>query len=161
MIRIADKDDIEIIAKLRTEQQIEDWNFTSSDKDYSVYADRFFDLTKEYLNENLNMNMFFAIMVLDDIPVAMCAINVLNSLPQITVCEVFDAKAGEIVSVYTRKQYRGKGCQQKLLRFLLDFAQNQRFSDLVLTTNTEDAQHIYRKLGFRYISNKYYLNIKP
>ena len=156
MIRIADKCDIDIIAELRTEQQIEDWNFTSSDKDYSAYADKFFRLTKDYLSENLNSNIFFVIMLIDEIPVAMCAIQMINSLPQITACEVLNAKAGEVVSVYTRKEYRGKGYQQKLLRVLLEFAKKQGFNELVLTANTSDAQHIYRKLGFSYISNKYY-----
>ena len=116
MIRIADKCDIDIIAELRTEQQIEDWNFTSSDKDYSAYADEFFILTKDYLSENLNSNIYFAIMLIGEIPVAMCAIQTLILLPQITACEVLNAKAGEVVSVYTRKEYRGKGYQQKLLR---------------------------------------------
>ncbi len=156
MIRIADKCDIDIIAELRTEQQIEDWNFTSSDKDYSAYADEFFILTKDYLSENLNSNIYFAIMLIGEIPVAMCAIQTLILLPQITACEVLNAKAGEVVSVYTRKEYRGKGYQQKLLRVLLEFAKKQCFNELVLTTNTLDAQHIYRKLGFNYISNKYY-----
>lgn len=156
MIKIAEKDDIEIIVQMRTEQQIEDWNLTSANKEYSKYADYFFDLTKDYLFENLNRKIFFAIMVFDDIPIAMCAIETLETLPQITACEFENFKAGEVVAVYTRKQYRGKCYQQRLLKFLLDFAKNEGFCNLVLTTNTNDAQHIYKKLGFRYISNKYY-----
>lgn len=156
MIKIADKDDIEIIARMRTEQQIEDWNFTSLNKEYSKYAEQFFDLTRNYLIEKLNRKIFFAIMVLNDIPVAMCAIEILDTLPQITACELENVRAGEVVAVYTRRQYRGMGYQQRLLKFLLDFAENEGFCDLVLTTNTDDAQHIYKKLGFRYISNKYY-----
>lgn len=156
MIKIADKSDIEIIAQLRTEQQIEDWNFTLLNNEYSKYADYFYNLTKDYLVYNLNRKIFFAIMVFDDIPVAMCAIETLEILPQITACEFENFKTGEVAAVYTRKQYRGKGYQQRLLKFLLDFAENEGFCNLVLTANTDDAQHIYKKLGFRHISNKYY-----
>lgn len=35
--------------------------------------------------------------------------------------------------------------------------EKERFCDITLTTNTPDAAHIYEKLGFQYISKKYFL----
>lgn len=43
---------------------------------------------------------------------------------------------------------------------LLDFALKQGYTDIVLSTNTPDAKHIYEKLGFQYISDKHYLKTK-
>lgn len=48
---------------------------------------------------------------------------------------------------------------QSLLLFLLDFAKEQGYTDVVLITNTDDAKHIYEKFGFKYISDKYYLRL--
>ena len=49
---------------------------------------------------------------------------------------------------------------QILLDYFLDFAIKQGYTDIVLSTNTPDAKHIYEKFGFQYISDKYYLKSK-
>lgn len=159
MIKIADFTDIDSITFLRVEQQIEDWNKTAMNKKFTKYADSFAVITKNHLLQNLNHSIYFAIMFLDDSPIAMCALEETGELPQITICEKPDSRSGCLVSVYTRPHHRGKGYQQKLLKELLDFAKQQGFTDITLTTNTADAKHIYRKFGFKYISDKFYLAI--
>lgn len=96
-------------------------------------------------------------MYLDEKPIAMCAIEELSELPQIIVCTDSNGRHGCIVSVYTEPEYRGNGYKQELIRYLLDFAIIKRFNDITLTTNTPDAAHIYKKVGFKMISNKYFL----
>lgn len=99
-------------------------------------------------------------MFFNDLPVAICALEKLEKLPQITSCEKPTSLSGNIVSVYTKSEFRGRGYQQRLIKELLNFAKEQGFTEITLTTNVPDAKHIYEKFGFKYISNKYYLKIK-
>lgn len=98
-------------------------------------------------------------MYIDGKAVSLCGLQVKESLPQITVCENGSEKSAELVSVYTVPDCRGRGYMQSLLLFLLDFAKEQGYTDVVLITNTDDAKHIYEKFGFKYISDKYYLRL--
>lgn len=153
---IASKKHIDDIVALRVEMQIEDWNATLN-KDFSCYAEPFADITREHIQDNLNKSIFFALMYLDDEAIAMCAIEELSELPQITVCTDDKGRHCCVVSVYTKPKYRGNGYQQQLIRYLLDFGKKEHFNDITLTTNTPDAMHIYEKIGFERISNKYFL----
>ena len=156
-IVIATYKNIDDIVALRVDMQIEDWGKTL-DKDFSCYAELFADITRQHINEKLNKSLYFALLYLDHRPVAMCGIEELSELPQITVCTDHNGRHCCVVSVYTIPEYRGNGYQQELLKYLIDFAKTEHFNDITLTTNTPDAMHIYEKLGFRRISNKYFLD---
>lgn len=155
---IATSNNIDDIIALRVEMQIEDWNNTLS-KDFSCYSSEFAKITKKHLIEKLNKSIHFAIMYLNNEPIAMCALEELSELPQITVCSEKNGRHCCLVSVYTKPNYRGNGYQQQLIKYLLDFAKSENFNDITLTTNTPDAVHIYEKVGFKLISNKYFLNL--
>ncbi|GFI71934.1 hypothetical protein IMSAG250_01142 [Clostridiales bacterium] len=155
---IAGSNNIDDIIKLRVEMQIEDWNKTLG-KDFSCYSDEFAEITRKHLTDKLNKSIYFAMMYIDDTPSAMCALEELSELPQITVCSDKNSRHCCIVSVYTKPDYRGNGYQQQLINYLLDFAKSENFNDITLTTNTPDAVHIYEKAGFKLISNKYFLNL--
>jgi len=155
---MAECKDIDDITALRAEQQIEDWQNTVG-KSFESYRQVFSDVTKKHLYERLNKSIFFSMMYIDNLPVAMCALEELGELPQITVCSGNNGRHGCIVSVYTRPDYRGNGYQQRLIRLLLAFAREKGFSNITLTTNTPDAKHIYEKAGFKYISDKYFLSL--
>lgn len=155
---IATSNNIDDIVALRVEMQIEDWNNTLF-KDFSCYSSEFVKITKKHLIEKLNKSIHFAIMYLDNKPIAMCALEELSELPQITVCSEKNGRHCCLVSVYTKPNYRGNGYQQQLIKYLLDFAKLENFNDITLTTNTPDAVHIYEKVGFKLISNKYFLNL--
>lgn len=157
-ILIAQNENIEDIVELRVEMQLEDWK-TTLGKDFSEYAGQFADITRKHLKDKMGKSIYFAMMYLNDSPVAICAIEELSDLPQITICTNPDGRHCCIVSVYTKPDYRGNGYQQELIRYLLDFAKTQQFNDVTLTTNTPNAEHIYEKIGFKKISNKYYLNL--
>ncbi len=158
-IKIAELSDIDDITTLRVEQQIEDWNHTAANRDFSKYAGDFETITKAHLLSRLNKSIYFALMYIGDAPIAMCALEEGDGLPQITVCENRNSRCGSIVSVYTKPDFRGKGYQQRLLKSLLKLAKKEGFTDITLTTNTPDAKHIYEKCGFEYISDKYYLKL--
>lgn len=153
---IATDENIDDIVDLRVEMQIEDWS-TTLDKDFTCYANQFSEITRKHIEMRLNKSIYFAMTYLDKKPVAMCAIEELSELPQITVCTDSNGRHCCVVSVYTKPEYRGKGYQQELIKYLLDFAKKECFNDITLTTNTPDAAHIYQKVGFKMISNKYFL----
>lgn len=157
-IIIANSENIDDIIKLRVEMQIEDWGNTLN-KDFSIYSNQFYEITKKYINERLNKSLYFAVMYLDEKPIAMSGIEELAELPQITVCTESNGRHCCVVSVYTMPEYRGKGYQQEVIKYLLDFAKKENFNDITLTTNAPDAAHIYEKVGFKKISSKYFLEI--
>lgn len=66
---IATSNNIDDIVALRVEMQIEDWNNTLS-KNFSCYSSEFAKITKKHLIEKLNKSIYFAIMYLDNEPIA-------------------------------------------------------------------------------------------
>lgn len=153
---IAAEQNIDDLVALRVEMQIEDWTNTLNE-DFSCYAEPFANITRKHVQAKLNRSLYFALMYLNGEPIAMCGIEELSELPQITVCTECKGRHGCVVSVYTKPQHRGNGYQQELIQYLLDFAKKEHFNNITLTTNTPDAMHIYEKMGFQWISNKYFL----
>lgn len=64
MIKIADLSDLNAIVQLRVEQQIEDWIKTSNGKDYSIFADEFEIITKNYICKRLNKTIYLRLCIL-------------------------------------------------------------------------------------------------
>lgn len=157
-IKIADAKDIDNIVRLRVEMQIEDW-YKTTGIDFSKYKDDFYSITKKHIKNKLNVSLYFAIMYIDEKAIAICGIEELYQLPQITICSNSNGRNGNIISVYTKPEFRRKKHQQKLLKYLINFSKDIGFSEFCLTTNTPNAEHIYKKLGFVMISNKYHLSL--
>lgn len=121
---------------------------------FDKYTDDFYKITKNICVNELKMYV-------DGFPADMFAIEELNELQQITLCvnNTQSNRHGWVVSVYTKPNYRGRGYQQKLIKSLLDFSKTVDFDEITLTTNTNDEKHIYEKVGFKYISDKYFLSL--
>ncbi len=153
----ADLSHIDAIADMRVAQQVEHWTHTL-EKDFSVYAQQYRDVTVSYLRRRLNHSLFYVLKYVDDVPVAMCALEEQDELPPITVC-IENKRHGWVVSVYTMPNHRGKGYQQVLMQELLQMARERGFGDVTLTTNRPDAIHVYEKAGFRHVSDKYFLKL--
>lgn len=81
IIKIADLSDLNAIVQLRDEQQIEDWSKTSNGKDYSIFADEFEIITKNYICKRLNKTLYFALMYIEETTVSMCALEIVDNLP--------------------------------------------------------------------------------
>lgn len=158
-IVIASEKELEDIVSLRIKMQIEDWNITLN-QDFSYYADPFADITRKHLQEKLNQSIYFALFYQAGKAVAICAVEELLELPQITMCADTKGRHGRMVSAYTRPEFRGMGYQQALTEYLLKFAKKKNFTDITLTTNTPDAAHIYEKTGFHQTSSKYFLSLQ-
>ncbi len=153
----ADLSHIGAIAEMRVSQQVENWT-NILQKDFSVYAEQYREVTISYLRRRMNHSLFYVLKYVQDVPVAMCALEEQDELPPITVC-MENKRHGWIVSVYTKPEHRGKGYQQALMKELLQMARERGFGDVTLTTNRPDAIHVYEKAGFRHTADKYFLKL--
>ena len=131
--------DIKELLKLRIEQQKEDWN-----KEYKD-VDNFKFRSEIFLNQHLNKDIFILIARLDNQIIAICGLQIFNSLPQ---CND-QGKIGVICNVYTNKLYRNKGIQTSLLKEVIIVANEHHLNELFLSSNNNQAISIYQKLGFK------------
>ena len=153
----ADLSHADVITDMRVAQQIENWTHILN-TDFSVYGEKYRQVTIEYLQRRLNHSLFYVIKYVNNHPVAMCALEEQDELPPITVC-MENKRHGWVVSVYTKPEHRGKGYQQALMQELLKMARERGFGDVTLTTNRPDAIHVYEKVGFRHTADKYFLKL--
>ena len=77
MNRIAKNEDIEEISRLRIMQQKDDWKELYPNKD-----EEFYEVTKKYLEEHLNKDIFFFIEIMDNKIIATCGLQVIKYMPQ-------------------------------------------------------------------------------
>lgn len=56
-------------------------------------------------------------------------------------------KTGEVFSVYTRPEYRRQGIAMKVLKMLINFAEENKLNFVNLKA-TQDGYPLYKKLGF-------------
>ena len=153
----ADLSHIEVIADMRVAQQVENWTNILG-QDFAVYAAQYREVAVSYLRRRLNHSLFYVLKYVDDVPVAMSALEEQDELPPITVC-IDNKRHGWVVSVYTKPEHRGKGYQQALMKELLQMARERGFGDITLTTNRPDAIHVYEKAGFQHTADKYFLKL--
>ena len=139
MIKIASNNDIEELSKLRVEQQKEDWQELYPNKD-----EEFYNLTKNYLNDHLNKDIFMFVEILESKIVATCGLQIINYLPQ---CRENSTK-GYLCNVFTLKEYRRRGIQTNLLKNCIDFARKKDVCIISLSSDNEEARSIYKKQGF-------------
>ena len=140
MNRMANDEDIEELSKLRLMQQKEDWQEKYPDKD-----EEFFEITKNYLKEHLNKDIFFFIEIVDNKIVATCGLQIIQYMPQ---C-VKSGLEGYICDVFTLKEYRRRGIQTNLVKTCISYGINHNVSEFKLSADNTDARRLYEKQGFK------------
>ena len=110
MFKVAKYEDIEEISRLRILQQKDDWQELYPNKDEDFYK-----ITKNYLEEHLNHDIFFFIETIDDKIIATCGLQIIKYMPQCVESGI----EGYICDVFTLKEYRRKGIQTNLIRDVL------------------------------------------
>lgn len=141
MFRIAKYEDIEKISKLRVMQPKDDWKELYPNKDEEFYI-----ITKDYLEEHLNRDIFFFIEIIDNKIVATCGLQVIKYMPQCVESGI----EGYICDVFTLKEYRRKGIQTNLIKECIKFAKEKHIIELKLSSDNPEAIKIYKDLGFEY-----------
>lgn len=141
MFRIAKNEDIEEISKLRVMQQKYGWKELYPNKDEEFYI-----ITKNYLEEHLNKDIFFFVESIDNEIIATCGLQVIRYMPQ---C-VNNGIEGYICDVFTLKEYRRRGIQTNLIRECIKYAKKNHIIELKLSSDNPEAIRIYQKQGFEY-----------
>lgn len=141
MNRIAKYEDIEEIARLRIMQQKDDWEELYPNKD-----EEFYQITKCYLEEHLNKDVFFFIEVIDNKIIATCGLQVIKYMPQCVESGI----EGYICDVFTLNEYRRKGIQTNLIKECIKFAKENNIIELKLSSDNPEAIKIYEGQGFEY-----------
>lgn len=139
-MRTANKMDIDKIVQIRIKQQKDDW------KDEYVDKYNLMNTTKIYLEKHLNNDFYAFIEEKDDDIIAICCLQIIEYLPQ---CND-NGKQGYICNIYTSDEFRNKGVQTNLLKEVINFAKENNLCELNLSTDSEKAISIYKKLGFEF-----------
>ena len=141
MFRLAKYKDIEEISRLRIMQQKDDWKELYPNNDEELYT-----LTKKYLEEHLNKNVFFFIEIEDNKIVATCGLQVIRYMPQCVESGI----EGYICDVFTLKEYRKRGIQTNLIKECIKFAKENNIIELKLSSDNPEAIRIYQAQGFEH-----------
>lgn len=143
--------DINEFIELRKEQQIEDWGIS-----YSINFEVFINFTLAYLKEYLNRNLFINALYVNNEMVAICGLEKSVTLPQINCSK---GHSYQMVSVFTKSAHRNKGYQKELIKDTLQWARDMGIDEIFLTTNNPIANKMYEAYNFKYLSDKYLLNL--
>lgn len=141
MFRLAKYDDIKKLSKLRVIQQKDSWKEYYRNNDEELYL-----ITKKYLEEHLNNDIFMFLEIEDNIIIATCGLQIVRYLPQCAENGV----EGYICNVFTLENYRRKGIQINLINECIKFAKSKDISILRLTSDVLEAIELYKKLGFEH-----------
>ena len=101
------KQDIEDIIPLRIALQKVDFK-----NNLGIDEDILIDRTREFLNENLNKDLFMYGVYTNKELVSICGLTIFKYFPQ---ADDLNCKVGYITSVYTKEEYKQKGYQKKVL----------------------------------------------
>ena len=142
MIRLATKNDIEEISRLRGLQQKADWQ--------EEYIDKFdlYNTTKAFLKKHLKKDLYIFLNIIDNCIASTCGVQIINYLPQ---CND-NGKQGYICNVYTIYEYRKKGLQEELLSKVIEFSKKNELFKLSLVSDNEIVINLYKKFGFKHDS---------
>ena len=141
MFRMAKYEDIEEISKLRIMQQKDDWEELYPNKDEEFYI-----VTKNYLEEHLNKDIFFFVEIIENKIVATCGLQIIKYMPQCVESGI----EGYVCDVFTVKEYRKRGIQTNLIKECIKFAKEKHIIELKLSSDNPEAIRIYQKHGFEH-----------
>lgn len=145
LVRKLEKEDIEQIIPLRIALQKVD-NLGDLGNEESALIER----TKEFLEENLNKDLFMFGTYVDEELVSICGLTVLKHFP--TVGDL-NCKGGYITCVYTKEEYRQKGYQKKVFEECLKYGKKLGIIRYKLSTKNPVAMKMYASFGFKEDSN--------
>lgn len=133
------KEYIPELLNLRIEQQKEYHECLNDEEKHII------EYTKNYLEENLNKDLFmFGAFEQNEI-VAICGYNIWNGFPSMTN---HSGKIAYLCSAYTKQEYRGKGIMKDVLNNSIEKIKKQGISRVKLNTSKENAVRIYSRIGF-------------
>lgn len=146
-IRLANEEDIKQIINLRIEL-LKFYNKDIPNKDILIIN------TEKFLKEHLNNDMVYYIAQFNNEIIATCSLTIQDILPKPSNMNGIVGKIGE---VYTKKEYRRKGIQKKLLSASIELAKKKDCGKIYLEAINPEAIKLYEAFNFKLVNDKFEL----
>lgn len=144
-VKRLNKENIEEIIPLRVALQKFDF-----DGDLGIEEKVLESKTREFLQENLDKDLFMFGTFVNDELVSICGLIIFKNFPR---ADDLSWKVGYITSVYTKENYRGNGYQKKVFLECLNLAKDMGISSFKLSTKSPIAMKMYESQGFEADNN--------
>ncbi|MGI2315429.1 GNAT family N-acetyltransferase, partial [Staphylococcus cohnii] len=135
-MRIANKNDIETIIKLRKEQLLDQGMLATEDID---------DNMREYFEDVFDKENIYQVFMIDNQQVVSTGAVIFQQIPP--AYDNYSGVEGYITNVYTTKLYRGLGLSKQILDELLLKCKTEQVNIVNLKAST-NAEPLYSKIGF-------------
>ncbi|WP_210137894.1 GNAT family N-acetyltransferase [Staphylococcus sp. GDH8C109P] len=135
-MRIANKNDIETIIKLRKVQLLDQGMLATEDID---------DNMREYFEDVFDKENIYQVFMIDNQQVVATGAVIFQQIPP--AYDNYSGVEGYITNVYTTKLYRGLGLSKQILDELLLKCKTEQVNIVNLKASTK-AEPLYSKIGF-------------
>lgn len=139
--------DINMLTDLRVAYLQEDLG-SIADADLCAIKRSLPDYYEKHLNDDLQV-----FVAKDGENIVSCAFLLIVEKPMSP--SFITGKTGTVLNVYTKPEYRGRGCAKKLMTMMLEEAKACDISIIELKS-TEDGYGLYKTVGFKDVKAKYH-----
>ena len=109
-------------------------------------VDLFREKTLEYIKNHINDDNLIIYVAIDKGEIiSSCMLCIFETAP---IPSSLDGKVGELLNVYTKKEYRKQGHSFKLISLVIEEARAKGISKIILEY-TEEGYSLYKSLGFK------------
>lgn len=109
-------------------------------------VDLFREKTLEYIKNHINDDNLIIYVAIDKGEIiSSCMLCIFETAP---IPSSLDGKVGELLNVYTKKEYRRQGHSSKLIKLLIEDAKEKGISKIILEY-TKEGYSLYKSLGFK------------
>lgn len=143
--------DLEELVDLRLAYIVDDFGKEVED-DIDTYRSNIV----EHFKKNLGNNLIGFIAKIDNEIIATAYLLIIEKIPN---PYVKNGLCGEVLSVYTKHEYRNKGIAHNLLLNLIDYAKDKKLSKIDLKA-TSLGYNLYKKVGFIELKQPKYTNMR-
>lgn len=142
----ADKNDINELIRMRIAYMADDFGSVSDIEKESMEKQ-----LPDYFERKLNTELVAFVARDDDRIVSVAYLHIIE-MPANSI--LLNGLYGEVLSVYTMPEYRGKGLCSTLMKNLVDRARDRGLGRIDLSA-TKEGYPIYKKLGFEDKEHRY------
>lgn len=103
--------------------------------------------TKNYLQENLNKNIYMFGFFKEEELVSLCGFYVFRGFPTYTNPS---GQIAHMASVYTKESHRRRGHQKETFAYALSYAEKMGITKFELDSGNEEAISMYKSFGFTF-----------
>lgn len=143
---IATKEDIKELIRMRIAYMIDDFGSVSDIERKGMETQ-----LPDYFNRKLGTELIAFVAKDEDRIVSVAYLHIIE-MPANSI--LLNGLYGEVLSVYTEPDYRGKGLCSKLMNNLVEYGKNKGLGRIDLSA-TDDGYPIYAKIGFKEKDHRY------